>query len=98
SKLTPPLGMSFITFHVISYLVDVYRRVQPAQQSPLAFTLYIINFPQLIAGPIIRYRQIVDQLGARSVGLADVDAGVARFCTGLAKKLLIANPIGTVVD
>ena len=97
-KLGLPLGISFFTFHIISYLVDVYRGVQGAQQSILAFTLYIINFPQLIAGPIIRYRQIVDQLGARSVTLSDVDAGIARFCAGLAKKLLIANPIGVIVD
>ena len=97
-KLGLPLGISFFTFHIISYLVDVYRGVQPAQQSLLAFTLYIINFPQLIAGPIIRYRQIADQLGARSVTFGDVDAGIARFCTGLAKKLLIANPIGVIVD
>lgn len=93
-----PLGISFFTFHNISYLVDVYRGGKRAQQSPLAFTLYIINFPQLIAGPIIRYYQIVDQLAARSVGLADVDIGIARFTTGLAKKLLIANPIGVIVD
>jgi alginate O-acetyltransferase complex protein AlgI len=97
-RLGPPLGISFFTFHIISYLVDVYRGVQRAQQSPLAFTLYIINFPQLIAGPIIRYRQIVDQLGARSVTFSDVDAGIARFCAGLAKKLLIANSIGVIVD
>src|SRR5438067_10762524 len=67
-------------------------------ESPLAFTLYIINFPQLIAGPIIRYGQIVNQLGARSVQFEDIDAGIARFSTGLAKKLLVANPIGIIVD
>jgi alginate O-acetyltransferase complex protein AlgI len=96
--LSLPLGISFFTFHNISYLVDIYRGGQRAQQSPLAFTLYIINFPQLIAGPIIRYYQIVDQLAARKVGLEDVDLGIARFSTGLAKKLLIANPIGVIVD
>ena len=96
--LSLPLGISFFTFHIISYLVDVYRGTQRAQQSPLAFTLYIINFPQLIAGPIIRYSQIADQLGKRNVTFGDVDAGVMRFTTGLAKKLLIANPIGVIVD
>ena len=93
-----PLGISFFTFHIISYLVDVYRGVAQAQRSRVAFTLYIINFPQLIAGPIIRYRPIAPQLGQRAVSFEDVDTGVARFAAGLAKKLLIANPIGAVGD
>jgi alginate O-acetyltransferase complex protein AlgI len=96
--LTLPLGLSFFTFHIISYLVDVYRGNQRAQQSPLAFALYIVNFPQLIAGPIIRYSQIADQLVKRRATLDDIDAGIIRFSTGLAKKLFIANPIGVVVD
>ena len=96
--LTLPLGLSFFTFHIISYLVDVYRGTQRAQQSPLAFTLYIINFPQLIAGPIIRYSQIADQLGKRKVTLDDIDTGILRFSTGLAKKLFLANPIGVIAD
>jgi alginate O-acetyltransferase complex protein AlgI len=93
-----PLGISFITFHIISYLVDVYRGSVKSQPSFTAFALYIINFAQLIAGPIIRYRQIVDQLPFRAVRFADIDAGVARFTVGLVKKLLIADPIGSVVD
>ena len=97
-ELPLPLGISFFTFHIISYLVDVYRGVAQPQGSPTAFTLYIINFPQLIAGPIIRYRPIAPQLGFRAVSFDDVDAGVARFAAGLAKKLLIANPIGAVAD
>ena len=76
----------------------VYRRTSRAQQSPAALALYIINFPQLIAGPIIRYHLIADQLDNRSVAFADIDIGVARFATDLAKKLLIANPIGAVAD
>jgi alginate O-acetyltransferase complex protein AlgI len=76
----------------------VYRRTSRAQQSPAAFALYIINFPQLIAGPIIRYHLIADQLDKRPVAFADIDIGVARFAAGLAKKLLIANPIGAVAD
>jgi alginate O-acetyltransferase complex protein AlgI len=96
--LTLPLGLSFFTFHLISYLADVYRGNQRAQQSPLAFALYIVNFPQLIAGPIIRYSQIADQLVKRKSTLDDIDAGIIRFSTGLAKKLFIANPIGVVVD
>jgi alginate O-acetyltransferase complex protein AlgI len=73
--LTLPLGLSFFTFHIISYLVDVYRGNQPAQQSPLAFALYIVNFPQLIAGPIIRYSQIADQLVKRRATLDDMMPG-----------------------
>ena len=96
--LTLPLGLSFFTFHIISYLVDVYRGNQHAQQSPLAFALYIINFPQLIAGPIIRYSQIADQLIKRKATLDNVDVGIIRFSTGLAKKLFLANPIGVVAD
>src|ERR1700687_2905657 len=89
-----PLGISFFTFHIISYLVDVYRGVTPAQRSASAFALYIINFPQLVAGPIIRYRQISDQLGRRTVTFDDLEYGILRFATGLSKKLLVANPIG----
>src|SRR6476659_2614991 len=93
-----PLGISFFTFHILSYLIDVYRGVLPPQQSLSAFALYIVNFPQLIAGPIIRYRQIADQLGSRTVALGDVEYGMLRFVTGLAKKLLIADPIGQIAD
>jgi alginate O-acetyltransferase complex protein AlgI len=93
-----PLGISFFTFHIMSYLIDVYRGVAQAQRSPVAFSLYIINFPQLIAGPIIRYRPIAGQLEDRPVSFDDIDTGVARFAAGLAKKLLIANPIGAVGD
>ena len=64
----------------------------------MAFALYILNFPQLIAGPIIRYRQIADQLPFRAARFEDVDAGMGRFTVGLVKKLMIADPIGSVVD
>ena len=104
AKLLPPvpsylpLGISFITFHIISYLVDVYRRTMPAQRSIVNFALYIGNFPQLIAGPIIRYHEIAGQIESRKVTLEDVDAGIARFTVGLGKKLLVANPIGAISD
>jgi alginate O-acetyltransferase complex protein AlgI len=97
-RLPLPLGISFFTFHVISYLVDVYRGAARPQRSLIAFTLYMLNFPQMIAGPIIRYRQIADQLDKRQATLAGVEAGTLRFVTGLAKKLLIADPIGSVAD
>jgi alginate O-acetyltransferase complex protein AlgI len=97
-KLPLPLGISFITFHIISYLVDVYRGTADVQRSPVPFALYILNFPQLVAGPIIRYRPMAPQLPHREVTFEDIDAGVMRFVAGLAKKLLIANPIGAVAD
>jgi alginate O-acetyltransferase complex protein AlgI len=93
-----PLGISFITFHILSYLIDVYRGVAEPQRSPVPFALYILNFPQLIAGPIIRYRPMSPQLGQRPISFEDIDIGVTRFVAGLAKKLLIANPIGAVAD
>lgn len=93
-----PIAISFVTFHIMSYLIDIYHGTAQPQRSAAAFTLYIINFPQLIAGPIIRYRPFAPQLGERNAGLSDVEAGTVRFATGLAKKLLIANPIGSVAD
>jgi len=93
-----PLGISFFTFHILSYLIDIYRGVLPPQASLAAFALYIVNFPQLIAGPIVRYRQIADQLASRAVSPSDVEHGVLRFVTGLAKKLIIADPLGQIAD
>src|SRR3954464_4114311 len=93
-----PIGISFFTFHIISYLVDVYRGVAPPQRSPAPFALYIINFPQLIAGPIVRYRPISAPLTERTASFADFATGGVRFAVGLSKKLLIANPIGAVAD
>ena len=86
-----PIGISFFTFHAISYVVDVYRRDATAQKSPVHAALYLLLFPQLIAGPIIRYRDIADQLARRVVTLDDFAYGVRRFVIGLGKKVLIAN-------
>jgi alginate O-acetyltransferase complex protein AlgI len=97
-RIPLPLGISFITFHIISYLVDVYRGTAQAQQSRIPFALYILNFPQLVAGPIIRYAPMAPQLPHRDVRFEDIDIGVMRFVAGLAKKLLIANPIGSLAD
>jgi alginate O-acetyltransferase complex protein AlgI len=93
-----PLGISFITFHILSYLIDVYRGVAEPQRSPVPFALYILNFPQLVAGPIIRYRPMAPQLARRPISFEDIDIGIMRFAAGLGKKLLIANPIGAVAD
>jgi alginate O-acetyltransferase complex protein AlgI len=93
-----PLGISFITFHILSYLIDVYRGVAEPQRSPVSFGLYILNFPQLVAGPIIRYSPMAPQLPRRPIAFDDLDIGITRFVAGLAKKLLIANPVGGVAD
>src|SRR6185437_2545419 len=97
-KISLPLGISFFTFHIMSYLIDVYRGTVTAQQSLSAFALYVINFPQLIAGPIIRYRLIAGQLISRRASLSDVNIGIARFTGGLAKKLLLADPFGEIAN
>lgn len=93
-----PLGISFFTFQAISYLVDVYRKENPAQKNLLDLGLYISLFPQLIAGPIVRYHSVARQLVSRTVTLQSFEAGATRFIYGLAKKLLIANPVGEVAD
>ena len=97
-KVPLPLGISFITFHILSYLIDVYRGTAEPQRSRVPFALYILNFPQLVAGPIIRYQPMAPQLGRRPIAFEDIDAGVMRFVAGLAKKLLIANPLGALAD
>jgi alginate O-acetyltransferase complex protein AlgI len=93
-----PIGISFYTFHAISYVVDVYRRHAAAQKSPVHAALYMLLFPQLIAGPIIRYREIADQLARRTVTLDDFAYGVRRFVIGLGKKVLIANVLAGPAD
>ena len=93
-----PLGISFFTFHAISYVVDVYKKnANPERRLP-DFALYILLFPQLIAGPIIRWRDIAAQIPARQARLADFAYGVRRFVLGLGKKVLIANTLGHVAD
>lgn len=93
-----PLGISFFTFHALSYVIDIYRRQVVAQKSLLRLGLYILFFPQLIAGPIVRYHEISDQLQARPVKLEDLATGVERFVCGLAKKMLIANSVAEIAD
>lgn len=93
-----PLGISFFTFQAVSYVVDVYRRRVPAQDSVLEVGLYIALFPQLIAGPIVRYEDIAAQLRRRVMTLDGFSYGVRRFIVGLAKKVLIANVLGQAAD
>jgi alginate O-acetyltransferase complex protein AlgI len=93
-----PIGISFFTFHAISYVIDVSRRDAVAQKSPVHAALYLLLFPQLIAGPIIRYRDIADQLARRVVSIDDFAYGVRRFVIGLGKKVLIANVVAGPAD
>ena len=96
--LALPLGISFYTFHSLSYLIDIYRKKCAAQKSFFSLALYLSFFPKLVAGPIIRYHDISDQLARRTVTLERFASGVQRFILGLGKKVLIANALGAVAD
>ncbi|WP_190819194.1 MBOAT family O-acyltransferase [Saccharopolyspora pogona] len=97
--LALPIGISFYTFHHISYLVDTYRGERPALRDPVSFVTYIAMFPQLVAGPIVRYREIADQLPQwRTHRLDDIAAGFPRFAWGLTKKVVIADTLAPMVD
>jgi alginate O-acetyltransferase complex protein AlgI len=93
-----PIGISFFTFQALSYLVDVYRRQAPVQRNPLNIALYVSMFPQLIAGPIVRYHDVAKQILERTFRSEDFAYGVRRFVIGLGKKVLIANVVGRVAD
>ncbi len=91
-----PIGISFYTFQAMSYTIDVYRDDVRVQRNLIDFGMYITMFPQLIAGPIVRYSDVQDQLAERSVTSADFSEGVMRFVVGLGKKVLLANQMGAV--
>jgi alginate O-acetyltransferase complex protein AlgI len=93
-----PIGISFFTFQALSAVIDVYRSEGYVHRSPLNFALYVACFPQLIAGPIVRYQDVVDQLVQRSVTLDGFAYGVRRFALGLGKKVLIANVVAVQAD
>lgn len=93
-----PIGISFYTFQALSYVIDVYRGEVNPQRSYWTVLLYIAFFPQLIAGPIIKYHDVEKQLRDRRASLSDVAAGFRRFCIGLGKKVLIANTVAIAVD
>lgn len=95
-NLSLPIGISFYTFQVLSYIIDVYRGNVKAQQNFISFALYVTMFPQLIAGPIVRYTDIEEQLEERTVTLANFGRGAERFIAGLAKKVLLANTLGAI--
>lgn len=93
-----PIGISFYTFQMLSYVVDVYRGKVKSQANIVYLGCYIIAFPQLIAGPIVRYETIEDELTNRKENMADFTIGVRRFMIGLIKKVLIANAVGLVAE
>lgn len=93
-----PIGISFFTFQALSYVVDVYRRTVPVQKSFWRVLLYISFFPQLIAGPIIKYKDIAQALEDRKMDIGQVSDGMRRFICGLGKKILIANTMGQAAD
>lgn len=97
-RVALPIGISFYTFQLISYTIDVYRGSVKVQKSLLNLATYIAMFPQLIAGPIVRYADIEESLTSRKHTFSDISYGIRRFTMGLAKKVLIANPLGELCD
>jgi len=97
-KVTLPLGISFYTFQSMSYTIDVYRGQAAAIRNFIDFACYVSMFPQLVAGPIIRFSEVADQLLSRTHTATKFARGVAFFCVGLAKKILLANPCGKIAD
>lgn len=95
-KYALPIGISFYTFQSMSYTIDVYRGKAKAEKNPINFGAYISLFPQLIAGPIVRYSDIVKQLRQRTVQMERIRYGIVRFACGLGKKVLIANQAGEI--
>ncbi|MBP3729717.1 MAG: MBOAT family protein [Lachnospiraceae bacterium] len=96
--LALPIGISFYTFQVLSYLVDVYRGETPVQRNFISLLLYVSFFPQLIAGPIVKYHDIAEQMNHRKLTPEGMSKGLIRFITGLGKKVLIANGMAVVTD
>ncbi len=98
TSIALPIGISFFTFHKISYMVDVYRGITAPARRFSAYLLYLVFFPQLIAGPIIRYHDVAGQLDYRRHSMDRFLSGMWRFCWGLSKKVLIANALGETAD
>jgi alginate O-acetyltransferase complex protein AlgI len=97
-KITLPLGISFYTFQSMSYSIDVYRGDARAIRNPVDFWCYVAMFPQLVAGPIVRFQEVADQLRSRRHTLEKFARGVAFIALGLGKKVLLANPCGKIAD
>ena len=97
-RIALPIGISFYTFQILSYTVDVYRKDVPAQKSLINLAAYVTMFPQLIAGPIVRYSHIAKELENRNINVENFAKGMRRFILGLGKKILIANTLGELCD
>lgn len=97
-NITLPIGISFFTFQAMSYVFDVYNRKGAVQKNPLNAALYVAFFPQLIAGPIVRYETVAKEIRFRKENLPDFSAGVKRFVIGLAKKVIISNSVAIIAD
>ena len=97
-KLALPIGISFYTFQCLSYTIDVYRGDVEAQKNPISFGAYVALFPQLIAGPIVRYIDVAKELNHRTHSMEKFTEGLRRFIFGLAKKILIANQLGELTN
>lgn len=93
-----PVGISFFTFQIMSYVIDAFRGTCSVQRNIGKFTLYVSFFPQLIAGPIVKYHDIEKQLDARTTNAGKIADGIRRFIIGLSKKMLIANAVGSITD
>lgn len=93
-----PIGISFFTFQIMSYLIDVYQEKVPCQKNLFDLALYVMLFPQLIAGPIVRYIDVEREIGSRRVRMEDLYEGVFRFLVGFIKKILLANAMGKAAD
>lgn len=97
-KVALPIGISFYSFQIISYVADVYTGKVEMQKDLTKFALYVLMFPQLIAGPIVRYKDINQELNNRSISICDIEYGIGRFIIGFAKKVFIANAMGSMAD
>ncbi len=97
-RIALPIGISFFTFQILSYTIDVYRGDVPAQKNIINFAAYVSMFPQLIAGPIVRYVDIARELQERTVTAGKIYDGIVRFIVGLSKKVLVANLLGELCD
>ena len=97
-QVTLPIGISFFTFQGLSYVIDVSRDDAAVQKNPLKLALYISFFPQLVAGPIVRYTTVADEIDERHESVSEFSAGAVRFLFGLAKKMLLANAVAQVAD
>ena len=97
-EVSLPIGISFYVFQSMSYIIDVYRDDAPLQKNPMTFGTYVTLFPQLIAGPIVRYADVAQQLQQRRENVSDFASGVMLFMVGLGKKMLLANPMANLCE